>query len=176
MTSTMVSLLVAPSKNHLPKVLHSVLIEACSAAINARGVFTIAISGGSLPSFLSDLNKSFIISGVDPRYNCWHVLLADERCVPSEDPENNLSAIRANFLSGTSIPETQIYGIDELKLNEPTAVIAIEYEKSVRAVLSLSGGYLDLAILGFGPDGMSTVKLFGEALKNTTFSNASHSL
>lgn len=154
MKGTAVSLLAVPSKNQLPQVLHSLLIDICTAAIKDRGTFTIALSGGSLPSFLSDLNESFISSGLDPQYDCWHVLLADERCVPSEDPENNLSAIRTNFLAKVSVPEAQIYGIDESKLNEPTTTIAMEYEKSVRTVLALSGGYLDLAILGFGPDGM----------------------
>ena len=155
MNSETVSLLVVPSKSRLPNVLHSSLIDICTTAIKARGVFTIALSGGSLPSFLSKLNESFESSGLDPQYGCWHVILADERCVPSEDPENNLSAIRSNFLSKVSIPEVQIYGIDESKLNEPTAAIAIEYEKSVRTVLALSDRYLDLAVLGFGPDGMS---------------------
>jgi 6-phosphogluconolactonase len=154
MSCAAVSLVVVPSKNRIPQVLHSLIIDTCIAAINARGVFIIALSGGSLPSFLSDLNETFISSGLDPRYDCWHVLLADERCVPREDPENNLNAIRSNFLVKTSIPESQIYGIDESKLNDTTEVIASEYEQSVRAVLTLSGGYLDLAVLGFGPDGM----------------------
>jgi 6-phosphogluconolactonase len=170
MSSTSASLLVVPSKNHIPQVLHSVLIDTCTAAIKERGVFTIALSGGSLPSFLSDLNESFKSSGLDPRYDCWHVLLADERCVPSGDPENNLSAIRTNFLAEVPIPEAQIYGIDESKLNESTETIAIEYEKSVREVLPLSGGYLDLAILGFGPDGMyMTMKLFGVSSSNSIY-------
>ena len=153
MSSTIADLFVVPIKNDLPNVLHSLVIDICTTAIKSRGVFTIALSGGSLPSFLSDLNESFISSGQDPQYGSWRILLADERCVPSEDPENNLSAIRAHFLSKVSIPEGQIYGIDESKLNEPTATIALEYEKSVLAVLAQSGGYLDLAVLGFGPDG-----------------------
>jgi 6-phosphogluconolactonase len=150
------SLVVALSKDILPSVLHKHIIKICSAAISARGVFTIALSGGSLPSFLSKLHESFVSLGVDPKYNCWHVILADERCVPNDHPENNLNAIRANFLAKVSIPEHQVYGIDESQLNEPTEAIAYAYEEDVRSVVSLSGGYLDLAVLGFGPDGTTT--------------------
>jgi 6-phosphogluconolactonase len=153
MNSSKASLYVVPTKDHIPYSLHSSLMEVCEKAIKARGVFTIALSGGSLPSFLSNLNESFASCSLDPKYDCWHVLLADERCVPSEHPENNLNAIRTNFLSKVSIPLNQIYGIDESKLSDSTEEIARDYETSVRSVLKHSGGYLDLALLGFGPDG-----------------------
>lgn len=153
------TLVVASNKDSIPNILHKFIIEICVAAIEARGVFTIALSGGSLPSFLSSLHESFLADDVNPKYSCWHIILADERCVPNDDPDNNLSSIRMNFLANVPIPDSQIYGIDESKLNETTEVIACLYEESIRSVLALSGGHLDLALLGFGPDG-HTCSLF----------------
>ena len=148
-----VSLVVASHKDTVNEVLNAAIVKICQEAIKARGVFTIALSGGSLPSFLSSLNEAFDLAKIDPMYSCWHIILADERCVPSDDPENNLSAIRSNFLSKVSIPDSQVHGIDESKLDRTTEVLASAYEATVRSVLQLSDGYLDLAVLGFGPDG-----------------------
>lgn len=145
-------LYVAPDKASLPQVLNPIIVQLCKKAIDARGRFVVAISGGSLPSFLSSLPDAFG-DNVDPRYDCWHVLLADERCVPATDPDNNMALIRDKFLSKVpSIPANQIYAMDESKLSVSTDAVAVAYEETVKKLLSLSGGQLDLALLGFGPD------------------------
>lgn len=157
---TQASLLVAPSKNELSSCLNSAIVEVCSEALRARGCFTIALSGGSLPSFLSTVGEAFRTAGVDPKYDCWHVILADERCVPIDDPDCNMRSIQENFLSKVPIPKTQIHAIDESKLNESAEAVALAYEENVvEKVLKVSGGLLDLALLGFGPDG-HTCSLF----------------
>jgi 6-phosphogluconolactonase len=147
------TLIVASSKDSVASILNATIVPLCETAIRTRGVFTIALSGGSLPSLLSRIDEAFKSAGVDPMYSCWHVILADERCVPSDDPDNNLGAIRTSFLSQVAVPDTQVHGIDESLLNRPTEAIASAYESRVRSVLQVSGGYLDLAVLGFGPDG-----------------------
>jgi 6-phosphogluconolactonase len=146
-------LIVASSQKEVASLLNNAIVSVCQQAIEARGAFTIALSGGSSPSFLASIHDAFQLVGVDPMYHCWHVLLADERCVPSSDPENNLQSIRDNFLSKVPIPDSQIHGIDESLLNGSTDAIASAYELVVRKVLKLSGGLLDCAVLGFGPDG-----------------------
>jgi 6-phosphogluconolactonase len=154
-----VSLVVASNKESVASILNATIVQISHDAIKVRGVFTVALSGGSLPSFLSSMNEAFDSAGIDPMYTCWHVILADERCVPNDDPDNNLSAIRSNFLGKVSIPDCQVHGIDESKLNGPTEDIATSYENTVRAVLEFSHGYLDLAVLGFGPDGTCPLSL-----------------
>jgi 6-phosphogluconolactonase len=146
--TTSVSLVVAASKDVVPSHLNAAIVPVCAAAIKARGVFTIALSGGSLPAFLSTVQAQFDIQGVDPKFESWHVLLADERCVPSTDADSNIGALQKSFLSSVSIPESQIYGISEEKLKESTEAVAIDYETRFRKVISLSGGQLDLAVLG----------------------------
>jgi len=159
MTTVEPTLIVASSKQVLPKHLNAAILKIASEAIKARGVFTIALSGGSLASFLSDLEEAFDKINIDPLWHCWHVILADERCVLSTNPDSNLGALKPEFLSLVPIPENQIHGINESKLQESTENIAEDYELVVKQVLSLSGGQLDLAVLGFGPDG-HTCSLF----------------
>ena len=175
MPSPSPTVLVAPSKAAVPSVLCNAIVTRASEAIEARNSFSIALSGGSLPGFLGKLPECFEKRGIDPKWDAWHVLLADERCVSITDEDSNLKSIRANFLDadGVSIPESQIYGIDQslvetlLKEQEDpdpsaadatTEAIAVQYEETMRKILP-SQESLDLAVLGFGPDG-HTCSLF----------------
>jgi hypothetical protein len=63
-----------------------------------------------------------------------------------------MGSLQEHFFSKTSIPADQIHGIDEKLLSGPTDAVAAAYEETVRNVLEKSGGALDLAVLGFGPD------------------------
>lgn len=121
----------------------------------------MAMSGGSLPSFLRGLSKFFEEMKVDPQFSSWHILLADERCVVVGDPDSNLGAIQKEVLDKSGIPSSNVHGINEEKLDSPEEM-AKEYEETVKNVLLQScGGKLDLALLGFGPDG-HTCSLFPE--------------
>ena len=76
---------IAPSKSEVANTLSNLIIQSCHAALvqSHRGIFTIALSGGSLPSLLSCLPEAFAIAKINPQWNKWHVILADERCVVS---------------------------------------------------------------------------------------------
>jgi 6-phosphogluconolactonase len=165
------TLIVSPNKAQLPSCLNAEIVKIAREAIFLRGVFTIALSGGSLAGFLTNLKDSFRKSD-NPGFDRWHIILADERCVPLSDPESNLGALNASLFANIPIPKSQIHGIDETLLLQqdmsddtttitttPTALIAKDYECIVRDVLSKSDGQLDLAVLGFGPDG-HTCSLF----------------
>jgi 6-phosphogluconolactonase len=160
-------LLVAATQADVAPVLNTAIALFAKTAIQDRGMFTIALSGGSLPKFLADLPEAFAKAGVDPQWDCWHVLLADERCVPLESKDSNLGAIQQEFLKHTSIPSSQVYGIDQaLVQNSNAEAIARDYETKFLQVLAGKNDptdkttlLLDLAVLGFGPDG-HTCSLF----------------
>jgi 6-phosphogluconolactonase len=162
----MPSLVVSPSKDLIPQTLNGLIVDICAEALESRGVFAIALSGGSLPSFLATLNESFKAASVDPKFDCWHVILADERCVPSTDPDSNLGALNETLFSKISVPKSQIHGINEEAVS--TEAVAQDYEAVVRYVLSKSGNQLDLAVLGFGPDGHTCSLFPGHALLQET--------
>jgi 6-phosphogluconolactonase len=152
---------IARTKQDVSIALGDVIVDICQSAIRQRGVFTIALSGGSLPSFLKDLPDQFLRRGIHPHFAKWHLLLADERCVPLSHDDCNMKEIRLQFLDKVSslIPREQIHAIDESLLLQvpPTksmvAHISNAYDQVTRRVLENSGGFLDLALLGFGPDG-----------------------
>lgn len=152
-------LIVAPSKKDVPEALNAAIVETCAESIQARGIFSIALSGGSNVSFMASLPDAFEAKGVDPNWSMWHVILADERVVPMTDADSNMGALQDKVFSKVAIPASQVHGINEEKLSESTAAIAEDYELIVRSVIAKSGGQLDMAVLGFGPDG-HTCSLF----------------
>jgi 6-phosphogluconolactonase len=160
-------LIEASSQADVPRALNNTIAGLCHQAIAARGVFTIALSGGSLAGFLSNIRESF--QDDDPRFDCWHVILADERCVPTTDADSNMGSLQEHFFSKTSIPKDQIHGIDESLLSGPTDSIAAAYQETVQKVLEESGGALDLAVLGFGPDVSSCCRENQNMKKQNTF-------
>ena len=101
--SSLAKLMVAPSKAEVPQVLTTAianLFEPKQKQQHRTSVaFTIVLGGGSLPSFLSTLPQAFQGKNVDPCWEKWHVLLADERCVPNDHEDSNLGTIQTKLLS-----------------------------------------------------------------------------
>lgn len=162
------SVVVASSKAGVGALLNAAIVKICVQSLKSRGVFSVALSGGSNAAFLSSINDAFKAAGEDPKYDCWHVILADERCVPTEDPDSNLGLLQEKFLSKVPIPTNQVHGINLAKLKESTGAVAKDYETTVKKVLEVSGGLLDLAVLGFGPDGHTCSLFPGHALLTET--------
>lgn len=130
------------------------LLSAARASIAARGVFTVAISGGSLPSLLAAgirAEGTDALCAADPEK--WIVLFADERVVPLDHEDSNYRLVKENL---TFIPAENIVGIDP---NLDVEKCAQDYAKKVTDTLSKSGGRFDVVYLGLGPDG-HTASLF----------------
>ena len=160
-------LYIESSKDEIKSTIYPLIIKALQDSLNESSSFYIALSGGSLPSLLSNLPQSFQIAEIDPQWGKWHVLLADERLVSSSDPDSNIKALKESFLDRVPIPASQIYGIDEsiLIANSETSsrhiAVAQEYQARVFSdPIENKRRYLvDCALLGFGPDG-HTASLF----------------
>jgi 6-phosphogluconolactonase len=150
--------LVAPSKADVASFLCPLVATLALQAMKDHGAVSIALSGGSLPSFLAALPEAF--KGADPQWSKWYVFLADERCVPEEDDDSNMKALKDFFLSKVGIPEAQVYGINQDLLQDTAAAMASDYQsRLVSSLKDHTNGKLDIAVLGFGPDG-HTCSLF----------------
>jgi 6-phosphogluconolactonase len=122
---------------------------AVAAALAARGQFALALAGGNTPRAL----YGRLVRGVDwARAEIW---FGDERAVPPDDPQSNYRMARESLLDPAGIPAGRV---QRLRGEDPDLDgAARDYEAALRA----AGGppWLDLALLGMGPDG-HTASLF----------------
>lgn len=132
-----------------------------AAAQAKRGIFTVALSGGTTPQRLYEL-----LAAPPCRDNFpWartHWFWGDERFVPHDDKESNYRMVREALLSRAPIPAANIHPIPTEDTTPEDAAIAYE-----RALQSFYGAttlvperpLFDIVLLGLGPEG-HTASLF----------------
>ncbi|HEX3153688.1 MAG TPA: 6-phosphogluconolactonase [Candidatus Angelobacter sp.] len=126
------------------------------AAIQERGRFSVALSGGNTPrtvySLLASEHKQL-------PWNNIHIFFGDERHVPPEDPESNFLMASEALLSKVPIPEVNVHRI-HAELDAEVA--AAEYDQQLVNFFHLRNHdwpRFDLIFLGLGEDG-HTASLF----------------
>jgi 6-phosphogluconolactonase len=136
---------------------------AAERAIEARGVFSVALSGGSTPRGLYSRLASQPY-GLALPWDDIHIFWVDERSVPPEHPESNYRLAFQYLLARMPVP---LENIHRIKAELGTQAAANDYEDVVRGFFHLpaeasEGGELgtfDLVYLGMGEDG-HTASLF----------------
>ncbi|KAG9033560.1 suppressor of los1-1 [Tulasnella sp. JGI-2019a] len=145
------------SPDALLESLASFILKAQHEAIERKGKFTIALSGGSLPKTLKGL-----IGAEGVEWEKWHVFFADERAVPLTDPDSNYLLCNNELLSKVPIPSKNIHTIDVSLLND-IEELAEDYESQLIQEFANKETarfpVFDLIMLGMGPDG-HTCSLF----------------
>lgn len=135
-------------------------VDGIRAAVAARGVARIAISGGSTPkqvfALLADETEPYRAAIPWERLRLFWV---DERCVPPEHPDSNYGAARELLLSRVPVKPEHVVRIEgELDPEEAAA----KYESAIRGQFRLEGAEVpifDVVQLGMGDDG-HTASLF----------------
>ena len=119
-------------------------------AILARGVASIALSGGTTPA-----DMFVALAGAEVDWSRVHVFQVDERIVAADDPGRNWLFIRSAF-ARSGIPGSQLHamGVD----GDAPDVAMADYSRVLRAVAG-SPPTLDVVHLGLGEDG-HTASLF----------------
>ncbi len=122
-----------------------VIAAQARAAVTARGVFTLAVSGGKTPwAMLKDLASE------DVPWAHVHVFQIDERIAPEGDPDRNLTHLHESLLGNAPIPKENIHAMP-VNAADP-AEGAKEYERVLQEICG-NPPTLDMAHLGLGPDG-----------------------
>jgi 6-phosphogluconolactonase len=147
---------VFPDKGALDAFMLDEWSALCRNALDHRGRFMVALSGGRTPiSFYARLS----FSGRDLPWEQTHIFLADERCVPLDHPDSNYRLIEINLIRHVPIPPENVHRVPvELEPREAAA----GYEKEIRSFFGLEDRQfpeLDLVLLGIGEDG-HTASLF----------------
>jgi 6-phosphogluconolactonase len=128
------------------------VIRAATEAVEQRGRFTIALSGGSTPRNLYTL----IAANASARLPWAQMFFfwGDERHVPPGDPDSNYRMAKEILLSKIPLPPANVFPIPA---ENPDASAAAEgYEQTLRKFFALAPGEFprfDLILLGMGPDG-----------------------
>ena len=151
---------VVTNSGELAAAAADAVIHAAREAIEARGRFTVALSGGSTPE------KAYELLAQPPRvaqldWSRVHIFFGDERFVPLDDPRSNYGMAARTLLAHVPIPPSQILAVPTHMASASAAAQA--YCNIVANYFSLSPAdpppKLDLILLGLGDDG-HTASLF----------------
>jgi 6-phosphogluconolactonase len=138
--------------------------EISRAAIEGKGFFTVALSGGKTPT---PLYRRLALSGEWMDWEKTHIFLVDERFVPFQHPDSNYHMLKDILLDRVPIPGQNIHPVPA---EEATAQIAArKYEEDLRTFFKLPPGAfpeLDLISLGIGTDGHTASLFPGQPLSN----------
>jgi 6-phosphogluconolactonase len=127
------------------KAAAGVIAAAAREAVAARGVFTLAVSGGKTPwAMLKDLASEEV------PWSQVHVFQIDERIAPEGDPDRNLTHLHESLLGNAPIPKENIHAMP-VNAADPVEGAAV-YEKTLQEICG-NPPSLDMAHLGLGPDG-----------------------
>jgi 6-phosphogluconolactonase len=134
-------------------------VRCAGEAVNARGRFTVVLSGGSTPKRMYQLLAAPPLRDrVDwPRV---FVFWGDERAVPPDHPDANYHTAHAELLTKVPVPAGNVFRMEG---ERPLAAAAADYQEAVARALGVPPDgpppALDLVLLGMGPDG-HTASLF----------------
>jgi 6-phosphogluconolactonase len=129
-------------------------VESARTAVEARGTFRVALSGGTTPNAVYPLLCS------EPRvgrvdWSRVEFFWGDERAVPPDDPESNFGTAYRMFIS--HLPGVRPDAIHRMQGEGPDLdASALAYETELRLAFNARGDHppeFDLVWLGLGPDG-----------------------
>jgi 6-phosphogluconolactonase len=139
----------------LAKAAAEYFIKIAKEAIELKGKFTVALSGGSTPGTMYQLlTDNFYNQQIEWKkcYFFW----GDERCVPLNDKDNNAFTAKNILLDKVFVPKKNIFivPVDESPVNA-----AIYYEATIKIFFKTDSPSFDLILLGMGNNG-HTASLF----------------
>lgn len=145
---------VLANDDAVAKAAAGVIAAEARDAVAARGVFTLAVSGGKTPwAMLKDLASEEV------PWSQVHVFQIDERIAPEGDPDRNLTHLHESLLGNAPIPKENIHAMP-VNAADP-AEGAKEYEQTLQDFCG-NPPVLDMAHLGLGPDGHTASLIPGD--------------
>lgn len=138
----------------------TIIADDARAAIAARGVFTLAVSGGHTPWAMLRA-----LAGEKVSWANVDVFQVDERIAPDGSPDRNLTHLRESLLQHAPLRPAQLHAMP-VELPDLKAA-AVEYAQLLQRVAG-SPPVLDLVHLGLGPDGHTASLVPGDAVLDIT--------
>ncbi|WP_161883079.1 6-phosphogluconolactonase [Deinococcus alpinitundrae] len=113
-------------------------------AVAERGVFRVALSGGSTPKLMYAA-----LQGLDVPWAQVYIYFSDERTVGPDDPQSNYHTAKVGLLDVVPVPAEQVHRMEGER----------DPNDAARDYAALLPPQLDLVLLGMGDDG-HTASLF----------------
>lgn len=142
------------TENEVLEKLAEYFATVAQQAITTKGMFSVALSGGSSPKKLYELLASEYAKKIDWRKV--YFFFGDERYVPHSDPNSNYLMAKTALFDPLRISESQIFPVDTSV--EPR-VAAQKYAEIIQQFFKGEEARFDLVLLGLG-DNSHTASLF----------------
>src|SRR4029077_6754631 len=123
---------IIPDNATLNRVAAQEFRRLAEAAVQERGRFSVALSGGNTPRSVYSLLAS---AHKELPWDRIHIFFGDERHVPLDHPDSNFRMASESLLSKVPIPENNIHRI-RAELEADAA--AKEYEQELRDFFHLA--------------------------------------
>jgi len=146
---------VFQNEESLAEAAAELLIAIATHAIEGRGRFVVSLSGGTTPERLYALLATPPYCNRMP-WNNTFIFWGDERCVPSDDDQNNAHMAKLFLLDHIDIPSTNIHPIP---VDLEPEIAAKKYEDLIKKFFGEDTPRFDLIFLGLGENG-HTASLF----------------
>lgn len=157
---------VFADQEQLSAAAAQLFLECAQAAVGERGLFSVALSGGSTPRGMYRLLAESPYATAVPWANT-HLFWGDERLVPPDDEGSNYGQASAALLVQVPIPAANIHRArGELALEAAVDEYAVQLRKFAAAqspASATSWPRFDLVLLGLGSDGHTASLFPGQA-------------
>jgi 6-phosphogluconolactonase len=148
---------VAPDLNALYHDLADLFVRTAREAVEKRGRFMVALSGGESPTGLFRLLAGEPFRSEVP-WGRTFVFWWDERHVPLDHPDSNYKMALDLLLSRVGVSPSRLFPMTDGVL--PPEKAAYSYEKTLKSLFGSRGlPAFDFNLMGMGPDG-HTASLF----------------
>ena len=151
---------VLKDANAVARAAAETIAADARAAVDARGRFTFAVSGGHTPWIMLRA-----LADEDVPWAGVHLFQIDERVAPVGDPDRNFTHLQESLLQHAPLRPEQIHAMPVEAADLQAA--ADQYAMVLRVVAG-APPVLDLAHLGLGPDGHTASLVPGDAVLNVT--------
>jgi 6-phosphogluconolactonase len=148
------TLFVFETPGNVAKAMADFFVKHAKEAIEARGRFVVALSGGNTPKATYSLfMQAPYCDAID--WSAIEFLFGDERCVPPDNDQSNYKMAYETFLQPLRIPDEHVH---RMRGEDDPQQAALRYREVLLDVFGPEPDF-DLVMLGMGPDG-HTASLF----------------